>query len=141
MICYDNNSASFRALFNSRKNSVKTLFLEGDLEGTFTFYHFLSSSFWKILLTLILFSFFFTHPIYTPLSLCYYFFYSFSIHSLPISLAMVLLMLYFCSIPFYFILHLDSLSLCLQSFGLYGPSVLVLCFTVCSYATTAQLQK
>lgn len=81
MICYDNNSASFRALFNSRKNSVKTLFLEGDLEGTFTFYHFLSSSFWKILLTLVLF-FFLLIPS-TPLYLCVtIFFFLLLFHSL-----------------------------------------------------------
>lgn len=53
---------------------MKTLFLEGDLEGTFTFYHFLSLSFWKILLTLVLlFFYFFYSSHYTPLSLCYYF--------------------------------------------------------------------
>lgn len=31
MICNDSNSVSFRALFNSRKSSVKTSFLEGEL--------------------------------------------------------------------------------------------------------------
>lgn len=65
---------------------MKTLFLEGDLEGTFTFYHFLSLSFWKILLTLVLlFFYFFFTLLTTPLYLCVTILYSFSIHSLPIS--------------------------------------------------------
>lgn len=125
VICYDSDSVSFGALF---KSWVKTSFQEDELspsgpllgsskhlyQHTFSFTHPSHPLPWRLSVSIVVGTSFFWTRFFSP---CSY-------------------------VVFYFILlDLDFLSLCLYSFRVYGPSVIVLCSTVCSCAASVQPQN
>lgn len=117
MICYDSNSVSFRALFNSRKNWVKTSFLKDELSSCSTT---LQTSFSFI-------NVFLKHSYVSTRSIHFY------THTFLSILAFILISSH--KYLFLFIVRYipfdPDLSLCPLSCGLWSPLVLVFYFTVC----------